>query len=84
MTGEALAVFAGRFATEEACRAYLVRLQWPDGFQCPGGGGAKTWPVRSRLEGRRGDRPPGYTGPAEKQILVGKRKSGGAGEVDWL
>jgi transposase-like protein len=24
-----------RFATEEACRAYLIRLRWPDGFVCP-------------------------------------------------
>ena len=23
------------FATEEACRAYLVRLRWPDGVRCP-------------------------------------------------
>jgi transposase-like protein len=26
--------FEARFATEEACRAYLNRLRWPDGFQC--------------------------------------------------
>lgn len=24
-----------RFSTEAACRAYLVQLRWPDGFQCP-------------------------------------------------
>jgi transposase-like protein len=24
-----------RFATEDACREYLVRLRWPDGFICP-------------------------------------------------
>ena len=23
------------FATEEACREYLVRLRWPEGFRCP-------------------------------------------------
>ena len=23
------------FRTEEACRAYLVRLRWPEGFRCP-------------------------------------------------
>ena len=43
-----LAEFEARFATEEACRAYLVRLRWPDGFRCPACGGAKTWPMRSR------------------------------------
>ena len=24
-----------RFATEEACRAYLFQLRWPEGFRCP-------------------------------------------------
>ena len=24
-----------RFSTEEACRDYLIRLRWPDGFVCP-------------------------------------------------
>jgi predicted amidophosphoribosyltransferase len=24
-----------RFQTEEACREYLVRLRWPEGFVCP-------------------------------------------------
>lgn len=24
-----------RFATEEACQEYLLRLRWPDGFVCP-------------------------------------------------
>ena len=27
--------FEARFATEDACRAYLVQLRWPDGFRCP-------------------------------------------------
>ena len=27
--------FDERFATEEACRAYLAQLRWPDGFVCP-------------------------------------------------
>ncbi len=26
--------FEARFATEEACREYLCRLRWPDGFHC--------------------------------------------------
>lgn len=29
-----VAEFEARFATEEACRAYLCRLRWPDGFRC--------------------------------------------------
>ena len=27
--------FEQRFSTEEACRDYLVKLRWPDGFACP-------------------------------------------------
>jgi transposase-like protein len=27
--------FEGRFATDQACRDYLVRLRWPHGFVCP-------------------------------------------------
>jgi transposase-like protein len=30
-----LAQFDRRFTTEAACRAYLVALRWPSGFQCP-------------------------------------------------
>ena len=44
-----LGEFEARFATEEACRAYLVQLRWPDGFRCPGCGGAAAWPVRTVL-----------------------------------
>jgi transposase-like protein len=29
-----VAEFEARFATEEACRAYLSRLRWPEGFRC--------------------------------------------------
>lgn len=40
-----------RFSTEEACRAYLFQLRWPEGFRCPRCGGSKAWPFRSvRLE----------------------------------
>ena len=40
-----------RFSTEEACRAYLFRLRWPEGFRCPRCRGSKAWPFRSvRLE----------------------------------
>jgi hypothetical protein len=31
----AAAELAKRFATEAACRDYLIRLRWPDGFRCP-------------------------------------------------
>ena len=43
-----LAEFEARFATEEACRTYLVQLRWPDGFRCPTCGEGKAWPVRTR------------------------------------
>ena len=32
-----------RFSTEEACRAYLYQLRWPEGFRCPRCGGARAW-----------------------------------------
>jgi len=32
-----------RFSTEEACRAYLCSLRWPDGFVCPRCAHAKAW-----------------------------------------
>jgi transposase-like protein len=37
------------FSTEAACREYLARLRWPDGFRCPRCGSGKSWPVRSVL-----------------------------------
>jgi len=30
-----IAEFEARFSQEAACRDYLVRLRWPDGFRCP-------------------------------------------------
>jgi transposase-like protein len=36
--------FEARFSTEAACREYLFRLRWPDGFCCPRCGGRKGWP----------------------------------------
>lgn len=39
-----------RFATEGACREYLVQLRWPDGFSCPRCGHGRAWPVGVRLE----------------------------------
>lgn len=44
-----LVEFEARFSTEAACREYLVRLRWPEGFRCPQCGGRKTWPVRGGL-----------------------------------
>jgi len=35
--------FETRFASEEACREYLVSLRWPDGFRCPGCGESEAW-----------------------------------------
>jgi hypothetical protein len=32
-----------RFSTDEACAEYLAGLRWPEGFRCPGCGGAKAW-----------------------------------------
>ena len=41
--------FEARFSTEEACREYLFRLRWPDGFVCPRCAGQKAWPLRGVL-----------------------------------
>jgi len=41
--------FEDRFSTEESCRAYLVKLRWPDGFRCPRCQGSKTVVVRATL-----------------------------------
>lgn len=35
--------FEARFASEEACREYLARMRWPDGFRCPRCGHDKAW-----------------------------------------
>jgi transposase-like protein len=42
-----LAELEARFTSEQACRAYLFQLRWPDGFRCPRCGGAKSWPLSS-------------------------------------
>lgn len=40
-----LAELEARFATEDACRAYLRALRWPDGFRCPRCSGQASWPT---------------------------------------
>lgn len=48
--------FERRFATEEACREYLVRLRWPEGFRCPRCGHERSWATRrGRYRCRRCD-----------------------------
>ena len=34
--------FEARFSTDAACREYLSRLRWPEGFRCPRGEGARS------------------------------------------
>lgn len=41
--------FEGRFSDEEACRDYLARMRWPDGFRCPRCGHAGGWISRRGL-----------------------------------
>ena len=42
--------FEAQFSTEEACRDYLSRLRWPDGFACPRCSGRAVWEAsRQRL-----------------------------------
>lgn len=38
-----LVEFNKRFSTEEACRLYLGKIRWPDGFRCPGCRSSKAW-----------------------------------------
>ena len=37
------------FASEEACREYLGRLRWPEGFRCPRCGCAEAWQMHRPL-----------------------------------
>jgi transposase-like protein len=37
------------FSTEEACREYLARLRWPDGFRCPNCSNTNFWPCHKIL-----------------------------------
>jgi len=38
-----------RFSTDQACRAYLFALRWPEGFVCPRCRGRKAWPMSRGL-----------------------------------
>lgn len=38
-----------RFASEEACRAYLASLRWPEGIRCPMCQCEKTWEMKRGL-----------------------------------
>lgn len=35
--------FDERFSSEEACRTYLMKVRWPEGFRCATCGGTKAW-----------------------------------------
>ena len=48
-SGRNLSEFEARFNTEQACRDYLFRTRWPEGFRCPRCGGGNFWPVRAVL-----------------------------------
>jgi transposase-like protein len=51
---ETVLEFRERFATEEACRAYLEALRWPDGFVCPQCRGKRSWAMQRELYWCRG------------------------------
>ena len=44
-----LTEFEARFHSVEACRQYLFRLRWPEGFRCPRCGGEESWELRQGL-----------------------------------
>ena len=43
-----LAEFQARFASDEACRHYLMACRWPDGFGCPACGDAGSYLLATR------------------------------------
>lgn len=62
-----------RFATEEACRQYLLELRWPSGFRCPACGHAQAW---TRSDGLFECRGCGHkTSVKAGTIFEGSRKS---------
>ena len=44
-----LAELEALFSTEDACREYLFRLRWPEGFACPRCGHTEAWAMKSGL-----------------------------------
>ena len=44
-----LADLETRFCTEQACREYLIKLRWPDGFVCPRCGTHSSWTTKRNL-----------------------------------
>jgi hypothetical protein len=43
-----LAEFQARFASDAACRHYLMACRWPDGFRCPACGDAGSYLLATR------------------------------------
>jgi transposase-like protein len=41
--------FETRFASDEACRQYLMALRWPEGFRCPSCAHPKAWATAREL-----------------------------------
>lgn len=41
--------FNNRFSTEDACRIYLEKIRWPDGFRCPHCYHKKAWETKRGL-----------------------------------
>jgi len=44
-----IAEFESKFSSEEACRDYIFRLRWPQGFICPRCQATKAWPTKRNL-----------------------------------
>lgn len=41
--------FERQFSSEEACRDYLFKIRWPEGFRCPKCNHNKAWPISNML-----------------------------------
>ena len=41
--------FEAWFHDEDACREYLTKLRWPDGFVCPSCGGIDAWQTKRKM-----------------------------------
>jgi transposase-like protein len=67
-----LVEFEERFGTEEACRSYLARVRWPEGFRCPACGHPEGWPnLRHDIQCARCGRQTSLTAGT---IMEGTRK----------